>query len=84
MQGQPEVGAKFIHRVLGPPPSGVLPYLSVAEVALHFVLWSLSHKDCVVLIGLWAYFHHLRGVDRTALRLEVVEMGNFLSSGSFF
>ena len=49
-RGQAEIGTEFIHRLWNLPLSGILPYLSVAEVALNLVLWSSSHKDCAFVL----------------------------------
>ena len=44
-RAQAEIGTESIRRLWDPLLTGILPNLSVAEFALHPVLWPSSHKD---------------------------------------
>lgn len=80
-QGQPDVGA-VCTQTCGSPCPMMLPYLSVAQVAFNFVLWSSSYKDCMFFLKDFNIFS-TRCRRGAALRLEAVKMGNFLHSGPF-
>lgn len=58
VQGQPDVGA-VCTQTCGSPCPMRLPYLSLAQVAFNFVLWSSSYKDCTFFFkGLQRFFHY--------------------------
>lgn len=78
-RAQAEIGTESIRRLWDPLLTGILPNLSVADFALHPVLWSSSHKDCAFVLdsGLfpWPAWCRLRAL----LRLDAIEMESFLS-----